>query len=83
MKYKFDLKYLAAIIEEMNDACGSWGIKGIVDKPLGDRQGEYIGNCPFDHTFIYQQGGMCEDDYWGSQYFPIDDDKYLEVWFAI
>jgi hypothetical protein len=76
-----NLRYLEIIISEMND-CGHWGISGIVDKAVGIRQEDHpIDDCPFDHTYVDQNQGPVEDSFYGDEYFPLEDGRYLKVWF--
>lgn len=67
--------YLRAIIEEMNKD-GICGLRAIVDIPIGQRQPRE--DSPFDHVYVNQKTGACEDSYYGEIYIPVEDGKYLE-----
>jgi hypothetical protein len=54
--------------------CGDWFIKGIVrkHKVKGKLQQEEIW---FKHVFIRQWSGVCEDDYSGRIFIPLDKEE--------
>jgi hypothetical protein len=74
------LEFLMALFEEMDPDARSWGFEAIVDEPKGDRE-DRDGNF-FDHVYIDQTCGPCEDDFQGTVYIPVTAGKYLACWYA-
>ncbi len=69
------------IIRSAKEDCSQIYFPEIVDTPTGSKQ-EYDGNKKiFDHIFIDQKSGVCEDDYYGSIYYPYNG-KYIKVGFS-
>lgn len=69
-------KYLDEIVKDAKLDCSHINFPIVVDKPTGVKQ-TYGGDI-FNHVFIDQKKGCCEDDYYGDMYYPIED-KYLKV----
>jgi hypothetical protein len=73
-------KELKEIIKHYDEDCEYIAFPTIVSRPTGEKQG-YDGNKKiFDHIYVDQTVGYCEDDYYGYMYFPIQD-KYLKVFY--
>ncbi|MDY6979382.1 MAG: hypothetical protein SV201_05835 [Pseudomonadota bacterium] len=75
--------FIEAVVDHMKHDCTAFGIDGITDTPRGDREDDYMDTAPYDHTYVYQTSGPGEDEYYGNQYFPIGDGKYLSLWYHI
>jgi hypothetical protein len=68
------LEIIDYIIQEIKKDVWCSDYIGVVDTPNGTRQESSIDL--FDHEYINQKCGCCEDDYYGEIYFPVND-KYI------
>ncbi|MDU1095115.1 MAG: hypothetical protein E7A11_14460 [Clostridium sp.] len=78
------LKFIETLIEDMEGI--SWSIVKIVEgEKVVEDDTNYLkveeGNIyeEQDNFYIKQWTGYCEDDYYGVIYYPIKDNKYLEI----
>jgi len=70
-------KLFVKLADHLDDV-SSWRIVGIVDTPKGSKQPSDTNH--FDHEYVVQHAGSCEDDWYGHIYLPIGE-KYLDIEF--